>query len=158
MCLLLNRFIIPFRHFILAHSSFSVTVQKQNRFTLIAGTNAYSLHHNFCQWPDTTQTPSVAETGHRVVQHTGQLVWRVAHLAQNCSLAASLLWWQSWWWWMASRFEEQKPYLVKSQSWGQWKWGNFGRDLFKEDHVAVEKGFVLGERLAGCEVAFGGTG
>ena len=32
--------------------------------------------------------------------------------------------------------------------------GNFGRDLSKGDHVAVEKGFVLGERLAGQEMAF----
>lgn len=32
--------------------------------------------------------------------------------------------------------------------------GNFGRDLVEGDHLAGEKGFVLGERLAGREVAF----
>lgn len=32
--------------------------------------------------------------------------------------------------------------------------GNFGRDLFKGDNVAVEKGYALAEHLAGQEVAF----
>lgn len=57
---------------------------------------------------------------------------------------------------MDSRLEEQKPYLVKAKVGGGVcvEVGNFGCDLFKGDHVAVEEGFVLGEHLAGQEVAF----